>query len=273
VSIDLHVHSTASDGIVPPAQLVADAIALGLHGLAISDHDTIDGIAPAIAAASGTALTLVPAIELSAVAEDGRGLHVLGYLIDVEDPALLSRLARFRADRHERAMRMVEALRTGGYRITGEDVMREAGEGAVGRAHVARALVKTGGVPTMGAAFRDLIGRHGPFFVAKPQVSPEEVVSLIADAGGIAVLAHPGVSKVDDLIEPLVRAGLRGLEVWHSEQSAEDSVRYAAMAEGLGLLRTGGSDFHGPSSSGGGKCLGCVDVPDSALDALLAAPR
>jgi predicted metal-dependent phosphoesterase TrpH len=273
VSIDLHVHSTASDGTLAPADLVAEAARLGLTGLAISDHDSVEGLPSAVEAARGTSVVLVPAIELSAVADDGRPLHILGYRVDPTEPRLLARLRVFRQERHERAMRMVAALQEGGYAIDADDVMREAAGGAVGRAHIARALVRSGAVPTMGSAFTRLIGHDRPFFVPKPRVSPLEVLGLIRGARGLAVLAHPGISHVDDLIDGLVADGLRGLEVWHSEHSPEDVARYGALASRLGLLATGGSDYHGPSSSGGGKRLGCVDVPDEALTALLEAPQ
>jgi predicted metal-dependent phosphoesterase TrpH len=273
VSGDLHVHSTASDGRLAPAVLVAEALRVGLRALAIADHDSVEGLPEAMAAAEGTPLILVPALELSAVAADGRGLHLLGYRIDHDHPVLLERLVTYREGRRERALRMVAALREGGIPITEDEVLAQAGEGAVGRAHVARALEASGVVPTMGDAFRRYIGHDAPFYVPKPQVTLADAIALIRQACGIPVLAHPGISRVDDLLDELVDAGLRGIEVWHAEHSADDVRRYERIAAVRGLLATGGSDYHGPGSSGGGGRLGAATTPDDALDALLLAER
>lgn len=272
MSIDLHVHSNASDGVLSPEALVEEAVHLGFRAVAIADHDTVAGIAPAQAAAADR-LMIVTAIEFSATTVDGRGMHILGYRLDPTVPALLERLAAFREARRTRALAMIAALSEAGHAITVEDVMAEAGEGAVGRAHIARALTNVGVTEDMGQAFRELIGRNAPFYVAKPEPTPAEVIDLIRDSYGIPVLAHPGVSKVDDLIAGLVESGLQGLEVWHPEHSRDEVHRYRDIAAGRGLLATGGSDYHGPSSSGGGKRLGDGGVPDEALDALLAVPR
>jgi 3',5'-nucleoside bisphosphate phosphatase len=273
VSSDLHVHSTASDGRLAPQALVAEAVRIGLRALAISDHDTVAGLPAAFAAAAGTPLILVPAIELSATRPDGRGMHILGYRIDPAHPRLLAKLEEYRAGRVERARGMVAALRSGGYAVTEDDVMRQAGKGAVGRAHIARALVEAGEAEDMGSAFRDLIGKDAPYYVEKPPVEPEEAISLIRGAYGLPVLAHPGISHADDLLDELVSLGLRGIEVWHAEHSTEDMRRYESIARQLGLLATGGSDYHGPGASGGGRHLGAVNVPDEAVSALLAAER
>jgi 3',5'-nucleoside bisphosphate phosphatase len=273
VSIDLHVHSTASDGTMSPAAIVADAEHLGLSAIALTDHDSVEGVAAALSAVRGDDLVVVPAVELSATAPDGRDLHILGYRVDQHDARLLTRLAELREARKQRAMAMIQSLRQGGYRLEPDDVIRLAGSGAIGRAHIARVLEQKGAVPSMGDAFRRLIGQDSPYYVPKPPVSPEECIALIRAACGIPVLAHPGVSRVDDLIGGLVAIGLAGIEVWHSEHTAADVTRYARVAELRGLLATGGSDFHGPTSSGGGKRLGSVEVPDSVLAALLAFDR
>jgi predicted metal-dependent phosphoesterase TrpH len=273
LSIDLHVHSTASDGVLAPEALVADANQLGLRAIALTDHDSVEGVAAALKAGIRHDVAVVPAVELSATVEDGRDMHILGYRIDHTDKRLLARLEQLRDRRRTRALKMIEALRAGGYGLDPDAVMHLAGEGAVGRAHIARALESSGKVPSAGAAFRDLIGQGKPYYVPKPGVRPEDIIGLIQQSCGIAVLAHPGVSRVDDLLGRLVAAGLQGIEVWHSEHTAADTRRYAEIARRRGLLATGGSDFHGPRSSGGGKRLGAVDVPDSVLDAMYAAER
>lgn len=273
MSIDLHVHSTASDGVLAPDAIVVDAKRLGLRAIALTDHDSVEGVASALKAGERLDLTVVPAVELSARAEDGRDMHILGYRVDHTDQRLLARLLELRDRRRARALKMIEALREGGYGLDPDAVMRLAGEGAVGRAHIARALESSGKVSSAGAAFRDLIGHGKPFYVPKPGVRPEDIIALIRQSCGLAVLAHPGISRVDDLLGGLVAAGLQGVEVWHSEHSAADTKRYAEVARRRGLLATGGSDFHGPRSSGGGKRLGAVDVPDSVLDALYAVER
>ncbi len=270
MSIDLHVHSTASDGTLAPAELVRDAAILGLSAIALSDHDSVAGVDEAFEASRASHVTVVPAVELSASA-DGRDMHILGYRIAHHDERLNARLAEFREMRRDRALRMIGALRAAGYGLTPEDVMRLAGGGALGRAHIARALAETGATASMGDAFHELIGQGRPFFIPKPHVSPEEIIGIICAARGIPVLAHPGISRVDDLLERLIVAGLRGIEVWHSEHSAADVHRYGEIARRRDLLVTGGSDYHGPGGSGGTKRLGGVDVPDAVLDPLLAA--
>ena len=273
MSIDLHVHSTASDGTLAPEVLVAEAKARGLTAVAIADHDSVEGVAAALAAGVKHGIRVVKAVELSARTRDARDMHILGYRIDHTDERFLARLADLRERRKERALRMIQALRAGGYGLDPDEVLRMAGGGSVGRAHIARALEATGRVPSQGAAFRDLIGHGKPFYVPKPGVTPTEIIGLIRSACGIAVLAHPGVTRVDDLLGDLVADGLQGIEVWHAEHSVADTKRYAEIARRRGLAATGGSDYHGPTASGGGRQIGCVDVPDSALDALYEVER
>lgn len=268
MSIDLHVHSNASDGLFTPEALVLEAKARGLKAIAICDHDSVEGVAAALKAGAQHGVVVVPALELTATGTDGRDMHILGYRVDHTDKRLLARLVDLRERRKQRAYRMLEALREGGYGLDADEVMRMAGGGAIGRAHIARALTASGKVPSMGAAFKDLIGHDKPFFVPKPGVTPAEIIALIRSACGIPVLAHPGIARVDDLLGSLCEQGLAGIEVWHSEHKPADVKRYTEIARRRKLLCTGGSDFHGPAASGGGKYLGCVEVADSVLDAL-----
>lgn len=263
---DLHLHTTASDGQLDPARLVRAAHSLGLAAIAITDHDTTAAVESAIDAAQGTGLRVIPGVELSAT-HHGRDVHILGYFIDPTDRSLQNRLTELRAARLERARTMVEALHGGGYDITLEQVLSLAEGGSVGRSHVARALVSLGHVEDVGVAFDGLIGRGRPFYMPKPVTAPEAVVRTILDAGGLAVLAHPGVTCVDDLIPGLVAAGLSGIEAYHADHTPLQCRTYARRASDLGLLVTGGSDFHGPTAPGAG--IGEVDMPDSVLTRLL----
>lgn len=265
---DLHLHTTASDGTLEPAALVKAAVDRGLHAIAITDHDTTAAVVPAQMAARASRLLVIPGVELSA-SHQSRDVHILGYFIRPDDPILIGRLAQLRDARLERAGAMVTALSENGYPITLDQVLALADGGSVGRSHVARALVNTGHVPDIRSAFENLIGRGMPFYVPKPIAEPASVVSIILDAGGIPILAHPGVTAVDDLIPSLVEAGLGGLEAFHADHSPDQRAHYARLASDLGLLVSGGSDFHGLSIPGVG--IGEVDIADDVLTRLLAA--
>lgn len=259
---DLHLHSTASDGAHAPAELVRLAHAAALPAIAITDHDTVAGTAEVHAATAGLPIVAIPGVELSAGLGD-RGMHILGYHIDHTDARLLARLADLRRIRLERAERIVHALAHDGFRITVADVLASADEGSVGRAHIARLLVETGQAPSVSEAFRTLLGKTAPYYIPKPVHTPEEIVAWIAEAGGVAVLAHPGLSEVDDLIPGLVAAGLAGLEVYHPSHDATRTEQYALLAASLGLIATGGSDFHGLNREG--DTLGSVSVPERVV--------
>lgn len=264
---DLHVHSTASDGTLSSEELVALALERGLAVLSIADHDSVAGLQSALARAEGTPLTLIPAVELSATAH-GWDAHILGYFVNHRDPALLRRLADLRDARMRRARTMVATLNEAGYSVALEDVLAMSNGGAVGRSHVARALVSRGHAGTVREAFERFIGRGRPFYVAKDISTPSEAIATVRAAGGVAVVAHPGVSKLDDLIPELVAAGLGGIEAYHADHTEEQRRHYATMASDLGLLVTGGTDFHGHGAPN--PELGTVDVPREAVEGLLA---
>ena len=246
--IDLHTHSSASDGTTSPAELVRAAAAAGLDAVALTDHDTTEGWEPA-AAALPDGLRLVRGTEISC-SRNGISLHLLGYLFDPDEPALAGQLVALRESRVSRAERMVELLVRDGHPVSWEQV-REVADGTVGRPHVARALVESGLVASMGDAFTpEWIGTHGRYWAGKHELDVIEAMRLVHGAGGVTVFAHPGADARgrtvgDDVIEEMAAAGLGGLEVDHVDHTPETRVRLRAMAAALGLLVTGSSDFHG----------------------------
>ncbi|MEU4654394.1 PHP domain-containing protein [Streptomyces sp. NPDC023723] len=247
--IDLHCHSTASDGTDTPAELVRNAAAAGLDVVALTDHDTTRGYAEAVAALPA-GLTLVTGAELSCRI-DGVSMHMLAYLFDPEEPALLAERELVRDDRVPRAKGMIAKLNELGVPVTWEQVARIAGDGSVGRPHVASALVELGVVPTVGDAFTaDWLADGGRAFVDKHETDPFEAVRLIKGAGGVAVFAHPAAAKrgrtvPQSVIAELAAAGLDGIEVDHMDHDAETRTRLRGLAGELGLLTTGSSDYHG----------------------------
>ncbi|KAB1147626.1 PHP domain-containing protein [Streptomyces luteolifulvus] len=247
--IDLHCHSTASDGTDTPAELVRNAAAAGLDVVALTDHDTTRGHAEAIAALPA-GLTLVTGAELSCRI-DGISMHMLAYLFDPEEPALLAERELVRDDRVPRARAMVARIQELGVPVTWEQVARIAGDGSVGRPHVATALVELGVVPTVSDAFTpDWLADGGRAFVEKHETDPFEAIRLIKGAGGVAVFAHPAASKrgrtvPESAIAKMAAAGLDGLEVDHMDHDPDTRVRLRGLAGELGLLATGSSDYHG----------------------------
>ncbi|MFC0037603.1 PHP domain-containing protein [Actinomadura rayongensis] len=270
--IDLHSHSDVSDGTRPPAEVVARAAAAGLDVLALTDHDTTAGWDAAVAALP-PGLTLVRGAELSCH-RDGRVVHLLAYLFDPADAALTAELDRVRDDRIVRAQKMVDKLVDLGADLTFEDVLAQAGGAAIGRPHIARALVAAGAVATVDEAFTpDWIGEGGRAHVDRYALDPAAAVRLVRGAGGATVLAHPrarryGYDYRDELIEELAEAGLTGVEVDHPEQDAAEREPLRAQARALGLVVTGSSDDHGAMT---GDRLGAETTDPAAYAALVAA--
>ncbi|GAA3641945.1 PHP domain-containing protein [Streptomyces chitinivorans] len=247
--IDLHTHSTASDGTDTPAELVRNASAAGLDVVALTDHDTVAGHGEAIAALPA-GLTLVPGAELSCRL-DGVSLHMLAYLFDPDEPELARERELVRDDRVPRAKGMVARLRELGVPITWERVAEIAGDGSVGRPHIASAMVELGVVETVSDAFTaEWIADDGRAYVGKHELDPFEAVRLIKGAGGVAVFAHPlavkrGRCVPESAVAELAAAGLDGVEVDHMDHDAATRERLRGMARDLGLLATGSSDYHG----------------------------
>lgn len=275
--VDLHAHTTASDGKLTPEELVARAKAVGLRAVGIADHDTFGGIDAAIQAGKELGVEVVPAIELSCEA-DGHDLHLLGYYMDYHNPELQERLQYFQDIRERRAFLMVQKLNELGYPISWERVQEIAGDAqAIGRPHVAQALLEAGLVSSWQEAFDQLIGDGGPAYVPKAKMTPKEAIELVLTYGGVPVVAHPALNTTPDYVERMIEWGLRGIEIYHTRHSPEDVEQYRALAEKHGLLITGGSDFHGISeeindSDEHGE-LGDVRVPYAFVEALKEAAR
>ena len=254
--VDLHTHTYFSDGTLSPEAVVALATQRGLAALSITDHDSLESLEPARKAV-GPSLDLVPGIELSSMHE-GLDLHILGYYLDPSHEGLSRRLDRFREDRRQRAMAMIELLSGMGVELDPAEVVLLAGPGVIGRPHIARAMLKGGHVSSMDDAFRNYLGRGGKAFVPRTNFKAEEAIEVVHAAGGVSALAHPGPLLPDRVIEDLVEVGLRGIEVWHPQHNSATVRRYRALAQRLGLVETGGSDFHGAHR---GPDLGGVRVP------------
>lgn len=262
---DLHVHTTFSDGDMTPTQVVEAACEIGLAGIAISDHDEIAGVDEATRAGEACGLRVLPAVEFSTY-EGKADIHILGYLLDRRSEALLEHLSKFRDARRDRGIMMVERLRDMGVNIDVDSVLEIAGDGAVGRPHIAQALLKRGAVGNYEEAFRKYIGFHSPAYVQKYQLRPYEAFEIIREADGVGVLAHPGTLKRDDLIPGFVAAGMRGIEVYHPKHNKYLVDRYKQMTEKLGLVATGGSDSHGRKD--GVLLLGSCTVGSSVIEEL-----
>jgi predicted metal-dependent phosphoesterase TrpH len=266
--VDLHSHTFFSDGTLSPEDLVGRARQRELVVLAVTDHDSVEGIARAQSAAEGV-LELVPGVELSTTL-DGLDLHILGYYVDPGHEGLRTRLEDFKAERRARVSGIVDRLHELGVEIRLERVLELAGPGVVGRPHVAQAMLEIEAVFTQDEAFKRFLGAGGPAFVPRPAFTPFEAIDLIHAADGVSVIAHPGSLLADTMIERLAEAGLRGIEVWHPHHSTGTVRRYRQLAHRLGMVETGGSDFHGERRS---TDLGDVRVPFAAFEALKEAAR
>jgi len=255
--VDLHTHSTASDGARAPAEVIRAAAAAGLGAVALTDHDTLDGVPEAIATGREVGLRVVAGVELSAVEPEGE-THILGLHLS-DSSSLEQRLVQLRDMRVQRAARIVERLNGLGIPVALERVFAAAAGGAVGRPHVARALVEGGWVSDLREAFDRFLGNGKSAFVPKEQLLIRDAIALIHHAGGLAVLAHPGSACTPERVAALAAAGLDGIEVLHPSHSWEDSQRLDAMADQFGLVRSGGSDWHGAPD--GTRTLGMMRVP------------
>lgn len=246
---DLHTHTTASDGMQRPADNVAAAKAKGLSAIAITDHDTVDGIDEAMEAGERHGIEVVPGVEISTVA-DGIDIHILGYYVKWRDPDWRAKLKRLITLREQRNDMILAKLNELGMAITPEDVEEEArlqgkDSGSMGRPHIAAVLIKKGHVGTMQEAFDRYLAQGAAAYANPPRLHPFEALDWIREAGGTSVIAHPGLYGNDELVRAIIAQGAQGIEVFHSDHDEAAEARYARLAAEHGLIVTGGSDFHG----------------------------
>jgi len=267
---DLHIHTTASDGAMTPTQIVRMAADAGLAAIGITDHDTVDGVDEAVAAGQDLGVIVVPGVEISAIYGHNIEVHMLGYFFDHNAPALRSQLDTLRNARTIRGKKMVERLNEAGVAISFERVTEIAQGGAIGRPHVARALLEMGVVSTIDAAFGKYLQEGGPGYVPRYKISPSDAVTLIVQAGGVACCAHVAKLNRDELLIDLMRQGMRAIEVRHPDHGSAGTRYYERFAAKHDLIPTGGSDAH---CIQGGKTttVGGVTVSYGIVERLKAA--
>lgn len=269
--IDLHTHTTASDGLLSPEALVQAVQAAHLDVFSITDHDTLDALAGAEVQARARGLRLIPGIELSAMWRKKFELHLLGYFFDPADSRLLGFLRQRREARRTRLTAMLDRLRGVGIVVAADDVLACAQDGNVGRPHLARVLVQRGVVGSPDEAFERYLGEGKPAYVPRPDVTTAEAIRVIHDAGGLASLAHPGLHNHDDALPDLVASGLDAVEAYHVTHPPGRVGHYRRLAERWGLLVTGGSDFHGATEGAYGPAPGMPCLPEADFSRLQAA--
>ncbi len=268
--VDLHLHSTASDGRLSPADIVRQAAEQGLSVIAIADHDSIDGIAPALVATRAfPRLKVIPGVEINTDVPDGE-VHILGYFIDYTNHKLQGPLEGLRNSRLKRGQRMVAKLKNLGIHIDWERVREIAGEGSIGRPHIAQAMLEKGYVTSFKEAFDKYISRGGPAYVEREKMSPVEAVELVLKANGLPVMAHPlTTNNLETMITELEAAGLVGIEAYYNGYTADEISRLVRLADKYGLIATGGSDYHGLEATNE-TVIGGVDVPMESVERLIA---
>ncbi len=263
--VDLHTHSIHSDGTCTATQVVERALARELVALALTEHDSVDGMDEARARAEGTGLELIAGVELSA--HDGSTeVHVLGYFVDDHDAEFRQSLMQFREQRLLRAHAILERLEELGLDLSWDDVLGRAQGGSIGRPHIAEAMVAANYVSSFDEAFRRFLGVRGAAYIPRRSLTPRGAIELVRKAGGVAVIAHPATMERDPLIPEVVRFGLGGIEVIHPRHDEGDRRRYQALCDRYGLVATGGSDNHGERS--GYSLIGDGDVPVEAVERL-----
>ena len=268
--VDLHIHSTASDGRLSPVDIIHQAVEKGLSVIAITDHDSVDGIASAVVTAKAfSKLRVIPGIELSTDVPQGE-IHVLGYFIDYTDHEFQVILEGLRNSRFKRAQGMVAKLKNLGVHIDWERVQEIAGTGSIGRPHIAQAMLGKGYISSMKEAFDKYISRNGPAYVERDKMTPIEAVELILKFNGLPVLAHPfTASNPETMIIELKAAGLTGIETYYNDYTTAEINELISFADRYGLIPTGGSDYHGLETANE-TMIGGVDVPMESAERLIA---
>jgi len=264
---DLHLHTNFSDGTFSPEELVGHGARFGFAALALTDHDSVEGCARMTAACVTVDIEFIPGTELTAEYNDME-LHLLGYFLDTQNKKLLSEIAKFQIVRQNRIHEMVACINQLGVPLKADDVFALANCKSPGRPHVARALVKSGLVANLDEAFERFLKKNRPAWVPKAKMSALEGIELIHQAGGLVVMAHPGLNRTDEIIPALVDAGLDGIECFHTKHSLAMSARYLEIADKFNLLVTGGSDCHGFSK--GKPLIGTVKLPCEHVEKLKA---
>jgi len=263
--IDLHMHTNCSDGVLAPAELLARVRQKDIAAFAVTDHDSLAGYRVLQELVQPGDPELISGVELSVDCE-GEDLHMLGYLCDPDHPELNQRLAFFQQERNRRGLLMVEKLNQLGVELSFETVQQVAGDSAIGRPHVAEALLRKGLVENFDDVFRRYIGNGRPAYVKKARLTPGETIDLIHTAGGVAVMAHPGINGMYRFVDKLAPLGLDGVEVYHYAHDQEQVRQFKRLAKRYGLLLSGGSDFHGRDER---ECeIGAQPVPLEYLDQL-----
>lgn len=275
--VDLHLHTTASDGVLSPSEIVRYAKAKGLQAIAITDHDTIEGLEEGISEGERTGFEVIPGIEISAEHSPG-SMHILGFFLDIHHPLLNERLEYLQKARAERNPKIVEKLNRLGIDITFDEILRVSGGGQVGRPHFANVLLQKKHVRSFQEAFDRFLKKDASAYVDKFRFTSKEAIHFINEAKGIAVLAHPntlgmvGYSELEKLILRLAEEGLKGIEAYYPEHSSTEATRYKTLAERHGLLVTGGTDYHGIEKNGLeiGVGRGEMKIPYSIVENLKA---
>ncbi|KJS23415.1 MAG: hypothetical protein VR72_00910 [Clostridiaceae bacterium BRH_c20a] len=263
---DLHLHTNASDGEYSPQFVVRAAKAQGFTAIAITDHDTLSGLPEALKTSGEVNLELIAGVEISTVWQS-KEIHILGYLLDIDNSPLQEKLVEMKSSRSQRIKNMVIQLRNLGYDINFCEVLEISGSGAIGRPHIAKILVKKGYVKTIKEAFIKLLSPGCPAYIPRYKITPQEAIKLILNARGIPVLAHPGVNPDDNLLPYLKEIGLQGIEVWHPEHNNQAVDKYYSLAKTYELLMTGGSDWHG-SNKDTNFFLGSIKIEYSLVENL-----
>jgi hypothetical protein len=266
---DLHLHTTASDGRLTPCELVRRAAELQLDVIAITDHDSVEGIQPALEEAKNyPRLTVIPGVEINTDVPKGE-VHILGYFINYRDPEFNRALEELRNSRYERGRKMVARLCEMNIKVNWDRVVELAGNGSVGRPHVAQAMLEQGAVLSFKEAFDNYIGRNCPAYVERKKLTPAEAVKLVLDAEGLPFLAHPAdIESLEQFVLKLKKAGIVGIEIYYNGYNSSTIAQLEKLAKRHELISSGGSDFHGIDDSIGAS-MGSVDVPQDSVEKLI----
>lgn len=262
VRVDLHIHTSASDGMLAPRQVVESAKKAGVSIIAITDHDSVSGVDEAKSFGEKIGIEVLPAIELSVLCR-GRKIHILGYLVDHNSAELGHYIDQLKDNRLNRAVMILDRLQQAGFNLGIEEVLHESKGGSVSRVHIAMAMARCAKLESFAAAI-EYLKESSPYYIEKEMITAKEAIALIKRCHGVPVLAHPVLTGCEDLIPILIEAGIQGIEAAHSAHSPKDVARLTKIADDMGLVSTGGSDWHGPHI-GESASIGCMDLGMEAV--------